>query len=96
MKELKLRPEKLASEADVSLSKLRRWFSGGGEPSYLEMLRVARVLRRPLQWFADGADPDADATDSRASLNADIRKVLLTHKQQRVREIEEIDALLGL
>lgn len=48
--------------ADLPPNRVSKWKSGQGEPTARQALRIARVLRVPLEWLADeeaGDEPTA-------------------------------------
>lgn len=48
-------PTELAAAMRVSASTLYRYYVGSSEPSYIEVIRAARLLGKPLAWFAGEA-----------------------------------------
>jgi transcriptional regulator with XRE-family HTH domain len=52
---------KAAADIGISLSTLHRWMNGENQPSYVKMVRLARITGRPLDWFISTDEAETEA-----------------------------------
>jgi hypothetical protein len=75
-----------------STDTLDNYINGKTEVGAVTIWKLSQLTGKPFSWFA-GSDDDGDTG---GKLDRDIRRLLISQKQQRMRELKEIDALLGI